>query len=169
MPDYVDTQIVIRPNASMTWQQARLTVAGMLLVALLIGGFFALRGLWPVLPFCGLEVSAFAAGLVASLRKNGYRELICFDGGVIRVQFGMTQRGATAGVTLQRAQTRALLEAGPHRNSPTNLVLSCCGQRVEVARGLTDEERLALHQRIRQLINPGWQVSPPATAADAGW
>lgn len=162
MSGYVDTQLVIRPNASMSWVQARRVIAWAMVVELCIGGFFVLRGLWPILPFCSLGVAAFAAGLVASVRRNGYREVLCFAGDVIRVEFGMVQQGAASRLTLQRSQTRVLLEQGPYRNNPTSLVLSCCGQRVEIARCITDEERLALRQRIRQLIHPGWVPTEPA-------
>lgn len=164
MTEYVNTRLEIGPNASMSWPQAKWVIAGMVLVSSSIGGFFAVFGLWPILPFCGLEVAAFAAALVASVHRNGYRELVCFDGDVIQVEFGMAQRAAAARVTLQRAQTRVFLEPGPYRNSPTSLILSCCGQRVEIARCVTDEERLALCQRIRQLIHPGWVMPVPAAA-----
>lgn len=156
MSEYIDTRLVISPNASLSWTQAKRVIAWMVVVELGIGGFFVLQGLWPILPFCSLWVAAFAAGLVASVRRNGYREVLCFDGDVIRVEFGTVQQGAASRLTLQRAQTRVILERGPYRNSPTSLVLSCCGQHVEIARCVTDEERLALRQRIRQLIHPGW-------------
>lgn len=164
MPEYINTRLIIRPNASMSLAQAKRVIAWMVVAALSIGGIFVVQGLWPILPFCGLEVAAFAVGLLASVRRNGYREVLCFDGDTIRVEIGMVQQTAASRLTLQRAQTRVLLERGPYRNSPTSLILSCCGQRVEIARCITDEERLALRQRIRQLIHPGWVPPEPAAA-----
>lgn len=164
MLEYIDTRLVIRPNASMSWLQAKHVIAWTVAAELGIGVYFVLQGLWPILPFCVVGVAAFAAALVASVRKNGYREVLSFNRGEIRVEFGMVEQGIASTVTLQREQTRVLLERGPYRSSPASLTLSCCGQRVEIARCTTDEERAALSQRIRQLIHPGWV--PPTPAAE---
>ena len=157
---WIDTRLVVEPNASLSWAQAKLVIGWMCLVSLGIGLFFAVHGFWPVLPFCGMGLVAFAAGLLVSLRQNDYREVICFEGGRIQVQFGTLRRAHASTVSLQRNHTRVMLERGPYRNSPALLVMSCCGQRVEVGRCLTDDERTALCQRMQQLIHPGW-VPPP--------
>lgn len=162
MEEWEDTRLVIGPNASLSWRQGRVVVLLVGAVSASIGTFFWAHGLWPVMPFCGLEFAAFAAGLLVSLRRNAYREVITFEGDCLRVEFGSLHHRASAALEFRRAQTRALLEPGSYRNSPTRLVLQCCGQCVEVARCLTDEERLALRQRVRQLIHPGWV--PPAPA-----
>lgn len=165
MPDYVDTRLVIRPNASLSWTQAKRVIAGVTLFAAGMGGYFTELGLWPMLLFLALAIAALAAGLVASVGKNGYREVLDFSDHVIRVRVGLTRSSAVE-IVLQRPQTRVLLEQGPYRNSPSRLVLSCKEQRLEIARCVTDEERAALSQRIKQLIHPGW-VRPGQVAAQA--
>ena len=164
--NWENTRLVIGPNASLSWREGNAVVLLMGMVSVSIGVFFWAHGLWPVMPFCGLEFAAFAAGLWVSLRRNAYREVITFEDDRIRVEFGTLRQPASASVELRRAQTRAVIEPGPYRNSPTRLVFECCGQRVEVALCLTDDERLALRQRVRQLIHPGW--TPPAGAGGKG-
>lgn len=167
MPDPVNTRLVIGPNASMSVRQAVGFMAWMCTVSLAIGGFFAWRGLWPVLPFAGLELAALGAALAVSLRRNRYREMVCFDGEEIRIEVGQIGRGAGLTVRLARGATRVLLESGPYRNSPTRLVLSCQGQQLELGRCLTDAERLRLAGRMRELIHPGWRRAPAGSTESA--
>jgi uncharacterized membrane protein len=167
MPDPVNTRLVIGPNASMSVRQAVGFMAWMCTVSLAIGGFFAWRGFWPILPFAGLELAALAAALGVSLRRNRYREMVVFDGDEIRVEVGEIGRGAGLAIRLVRGATRVLLESGPYRNSPTRLVLSCQGQQLELGRCLTDEERLRLAGRLRELIHPGWRQTPAARTESA--
>jgi uncharacterized membrane protein len=156
----VNTRLVIGPNASLSARQAALFMVWMCTVSLAIGGFFALRGFWPILPFAGLELAALGAALVVSLRRNRYREVVSFDGAAIRVEVGEVGRGAGLTVQLERGATRVLLEPGPYRNSPTRLLLSCKGQLLELGRCLTDAERSRLAARLRELIHPGWRRAP---------
>ncbi len=157
--------IVIGPNASMTARQAWCSVVVIGGFAFAVGTFLAWRGFWPVLPFAGLEIGAFGAALAVSLRRNRYREVLTFDDDVLRIEFGLIGRGAQSIVELRRGWMRVLLESGPYRNSPTRLLLNCCGQSVEIARCLTDEERERLAGRLRTLTGAAWgAVSLTASA-----
>jgi uncharacterized membrane protein len=164
IPDPV--RIVIGPNASMTARQAWYSIAVLAAFAFAAAVFLAWRGFWPVLPFAGLEIGAFGAALAVSLRRNRYREVLIFGEDILRIEFGLVGRGAQSIAELHRGWTRVSLETGPYRNSPTRLLLSCFGQRVEIARCLTDEERERLASRLRVLTGAAWRsVSPTAFAA----
>jgi uncharacterized membrane protein len=152
----VDTRLVIGPNASMSSRQAKLFMGMMCAVSFSIAGMFAMLGFWPILPFAGLELLALGAALTFSLRRNRYREVVSFDGAAIRVEVGELGRGIGSRVDLSRSRTRVLLERGPYRNSPTRLLLSSGGKRLELGRCLTDDERGRLAARMRELIHPGW-------------
>ena len=160
----MDTRLVIGPNASLKPRQAMWFMAGMSAVSLSIGGFFALLGFWPVLPFAGLELVALAAALVVCLRRNRYREVVSFEGEAIRVEVGEVGRGVATRLQLRRSGTRVLIERGPHGTSPTRLLLSGSGQQVELGRCLTDVERDRLCERMQELIHPGWRRVPAAAA-----
>jgi len=156
-PDHPkDVRLVIGPNASLgarqAWAFMGLTVA--------VGGgiavWMALHGFWLVIPFTGLELAALGAAIFVSVKRNAYREVLVFTPEHLRVEFGMVGRGVQTVVELSRTMTRALLEAGANRHEPTRLILSCAGQRVRVARCLTDEERERLCVRIKQLLTPDW-------------
>ncbi len=169
-----NTRIVIGPNASLSVRQALWFMGLMASVSLGIAGFFAVQGLWPILPFAGLELAALGAALAVVLRRNRYREVLSFDDETIRVEIGMIGQGVAGCIELSRTRTRVLLEHGPHRNSPTRLLLTDAGRRVEIAGCLTDEERERIAERARELIHPGWRRVPvgsesPKAVSGAWW
>lgn len=125
-------------------------------VGLGIAAWMAAHGFWPVVPFAGLELSALAAAVYVSVKRNAYREVLVFEPQELRIESGMLGRGAASVIQLSRSMTRVMLEQGEHRNDPNRLVLSCAGQRVRVARCLTDEERVRLAARIKELLTPAW-------------
>ncbi|HEY0975177.1 MAG TPA: DUF2244 domain-containing protein [Solimonas sp.] len=161
----LDTQIVLGPNASLSLGQAWAFMGLTVTMGLGIAAGFAVLGFWPVLPFAGLELAALGAALWASMRRNGYREVLCFDEREVRVEFGRLGQGPERQVRFPRGWTRATLEPGPTRLAPTRLVLSSAGRRVVVGRCLTDEERERLSARLRELLNPGMAVRPGVAGA----
>ncbi|SEP91152.1 Uncharacterized membrane protein [Solimonas aquatica] len=148
-----DTQIVIGPNASLSVTQAWLFMGLTALVSMVIGIAMVSQGLWPVLPFAGLELLALGAGLYVSVRRNAYREVIRFGEETVYIEFGALGRGVLASASLPRYWVRAVLEAGGSAHAPTQLALVYAGQRVRIGRCLTDEERELLHQRLQDLLS----------------
>jgi len=122
-------------------------------------------GFWPVLPFAGLELAAVGAALAVALRRNRYREVVSFAGARVTVEFGLAGRSVQAVVDFPRAWTRVWLERGSRRHQPTRLILGSSGQRVEIGRCLTDEEREQLVERFRSLLQ---KPVVTTTAAQAG-
>jgi hypothetical protein len=56
----LEYRIELAPNCSLTPQGARLFVGSLAAATFGLAGFLALRGLWPVLPFAGLEIGLLA-------------------------------------------------------------------------------------------------------------
>jgi uncharacterized membrane protein len=157
---------VIGPNASMSARQALGFFVGTCLLCLGIATAIALQGLWPVLPFAGLELGALGAALWIVVRRNRYREVVRFDGDRLRVEFGVVGEGVRACCEWPRVGTRVWVDAGPYPSSPTRLVLACGGQQLTIGSCLTDAERLALARRLKELIHPAW-VAAGAAAGSA--
>ena len=55
--------LIAQPNNSANWRLNKLIIAAFALWWSLIAGFFVLRGLWPIVPFVGLEVGGLALAL----------------------------------------------------------------------------------------------------------
>lgn len=155
-----ETRIVIGPNASLSvrhaWQFMLLVTA----VSLGIATLMIAQGLWLVLPFTGLELSALGAALWVAMRRNTYREVLVFDEHGVRFEFGDIGRGPTARLEFARSATRVWLESGHNRHAPNRLILSAAGQRISLGRCLTDQERERLNWRIKQLLTPDWCGKP---------
>lgn len=160
-----ETQLVIGPNASLSVRQAWLFMAATVMLGFGIAVGMAVQGFWLILPFAGLELSALGVALYVSVRRNAYREVIRFDGEQLTVAFGAVGRGIGGTVSLPRAWTQVRLEAGAHRHAPTGLMLCSSGQRVQLARCLTDEERERLYRRLQELLSPAWRNLPGVPAA----
>lgn len=149
-------------------------MATLILVASPIIAWSVVLGLWLVLPFLGLELLAMSVALGVCMHRNRYREVIEITEKHVRAQFGMLGRGAGSTVEMPRHWTRVRLEVGLKRNDPTRLLLACSGQRVEIGRCLTDEERERLAVRLRELLKPVGHVSvatdrdPPAENLSLG-
>lgn len=161
----IDARLVIGPNASLSWLDARRFMFIVAAVALAVAGWFAARGFWPVLVFAGLNLVALGIALAVSLRHNDYREILNFNGEEIHLKFGFAGRGVAFSATLPRRTTRAMLEKGPYRTSPTRLVLRWEERRLEIGQCLTDAERVDLCRRIRELLQPGWERPQPDAPA----
>ncbi|MDN5873679.1 MAG: DUF2244 domain-containing protein [Sinobacteraceae bacterium] len=160
-----DTRLVVEPNASLSWRDARRFLMIVGAVAFVVAGWCALRGLWPVLVFAAANLVALGVALVVCLRHNAYREVLSFDGDEIRLAFGFAGRGVAFRATVPRRVVRAMVEKGPYRTSPTRLVLRWDGRCIEVGQCLTDAERVDLCCRIRQLLQPGWERPQPIVSA----
>lgn len=150
----VETRLVIGPNASLTSRQAAWFMAVASLFGLGIAAVFAALGFWPIFPFAGLELTALGAALWVSLKRNHYREVLCFAAGQLAVEFGTLDTGVQRRVVLPRSWTQVVLERGERASDPLRLLLMYAGQRIEIGRCLTDEERSRLGQRIRELLKP---------------
>ena len=149
----LETRFVLGPNASLSVRGAWAFMISVSLATLGTASWCAVHGFWPVLPFAGLELAAVGWALTVSMRRNRYREVVSFEHDQVRIEFGVAGQGASALVTLPRGWTRSWIErdAG-RRHAPTRLVLGCSGQRVQVGRCLTDDEREVLVRRFGQLL-----------------
>jgi uncharacterized membrane protein len=152
-----DTRLVICPNASLSARHAWYFMALTASLGLSIGLSFCLNGFWPILPFCGLELAALGLALWVTQRRNRYRETLDFSPDRVLVRFGNLGEGRAAEVDWPRYWVRVVLEPGPNRNSHSRLLLTSAGQRLLVARCLTDQEREDLYSRIQELLPPVWQ------------
>ncbi len=172
LPAMSTTRIVIGPNASLDFRGAIWFLGSLSALALTVAMVCVFIGFWPVLPFAGAELMAVTAAVWVSLRRNRYREVVTVDESRLRVEFGLAGRdgqgGARSSVEFPRPWVRVVIEAGAHRHDPRRLWLCCSGQRVGIARCLTDEEREALAARLKELISvkPAWGRSLATERAD---
>jgi uncharacterized membrane protein len=154
-------RIELAPNCSLTPRSARVFVGGLACVTFAVAGFFALQGLWHILPFAGLEIGLLWWAVRASLRAGQQRELILISAdSVVIERHGAARPTRTV---FARHWATVKLRDPPAAQHPSRLMIESHGRGCEVGRFLTEEERLGLAGRLRQLV--GQSSESPALDA----
>jgi uncharacterized membrane protein len=150
-------ELVLQPNGSLTQEQARLflwlTAGGCLAIALC----FTLQGMWPVLPFAGLEIGVLVLALRASMQHSRHREVIHVSDDTIHIE--RRDRGGIHRSQFTRHWARVSVRAAALPRHPSRLIIESQGRQCELGRFLTEEERHAVALQLRQLVG-GMNASP---------
>ena len=143
-------RIELAPNCALTTRSAALFVGSLACVVFVVALFFASRGMWPVLPFAGLEVGLLAWAVRASLRQGARREVIrVSDASVVVEQVGV---GGSRQSVFPRHWARVKLRDPQRSAHPSRLTIESHGRACEVGRFLTEEERRGLALRLQRLV-----------------
>ena len=122
-----DHTLVLRPNLSLSWRQAKVLLVVMALVLAGIASGFAVVGLWPVLPLAGAEWLALAAALYLVQRRGHRMEIVSVRGGRVAVEKGCGPSRA-AKWEFPRGWVRVRLHRSRVRGYPSRLVLAMHGR-----------------------------------------
>ena len=157
--DVAPFSIEIRPNCSLTVRGARLFFASACLMPFGMGGFLALKGFWPILPFAGLEMALLAWALKVSLERRFHSQTIIVTESNVSVE--SRQRLATERVVFPRHWAQVKLRRPAAGLHPSRLTIESHGRRCELGSFLTEEERGGLAARLQRLIgrvneSPSW-------------
>lgn len=144
-------RIVLRPNRSWTWRSNTYFVATLLSVSLIVATSFAFRGLWLVLPFSALEMSALFTCLYFCVRRTHEQEVLTFSVDELVVEKG---HGRPEHVyRFSRFFARFLVESASHPWYQDRIEIQARTERVEIGRFLTPEEKMRLVKQLRLMIN----------------
>lgn len=148
----VERRFVLAPNLAPNWGQTMRIFLLLSSVCMSIALVCAWFGLWPVIPFAGLEIIALGTGLYVSARRSLDREVIDVDGGVLRVQKGRGRAEHTW--HMERTWTEVVLRRLPKRWGETQLVLRSRDLEVIIGGFLDAEERSSLARELKRCIGP---------------
>ena len=143
-------RFVLSPNCSISWRELLLFYCLTCVVALAVGLFFTLQGLWLVLPFSGLEMLALGIGLYVTSRKVYRREVITLDPECIRIEKGV--RRADQIWEFKTAWVRVVNECRGGRGARRTLAIGMSGESVEVGSFLANWEKDALAFQLKDCI-----------------
>ncbi|MDH3631688.1 MAG: DUF2244 domain-containing protein [Gammaproteobacteria bacterium] len=143
-------RIVLSPNCSISWRELVLFYLFTCLVAIAVGLFFTLQGMWMVLPFSGLEMLALGTGLYLTSRKVYRKEVITLDPDRTRIEKGV-QRVAQSW-EFKTPWVRIIDEPRDGRNSRRRLAIGVHGAAVEVGSFLANSEKDALAFQLKDCI-----------------
>lgn len=143
-------RIVLSPNCSISWRELVLFYLATCLIALAVGLFFTLQGLWLVLPFSGLEMLALGAGLYVTSRKVYRKEVITLDAEHTRIEKGVQR--VDQSWEFKTPWVRVIDELPDKRRPRRRLAISMYGESVEVGSFLANSEKEALAFQLKGCI-----------------
>jgi uncharacterized membrane protein len=143
-------RIVICPNCSLSLRGAALFFGGLCLFCFTLAGVLALMGMWPVLPFSGLEMLLLGWALHASLARRYRAEIITLTESDISVE--SRDRTRSHLTVFQRHWAQVKLRRPASRLHPSRLTIESHGRQCELGSFLTDEERYGLALRLQRLV-----------------
>ena len=143
-------RIVLSPNCSIRWRDLVFFYILTCVIALAIGIFFTLQGLWLVLPFSGLEMLALGYCLYLTSRKVYRQEVITLDSDRTRVEKGVQRINDSW--EFETPWLRLVDESRGPRNRDRRLALGSHGNYVEVGDFLDHSEKEALAFQLKDCI-----------------
>ena len=154
--------IQIAPNCSLRPQSAVLFFASICTVSFTIAGVLAFKGLWPILPFAGLEMLVLGWALKVSMRRRHFSQTILLTDDLVRVE---TRDGSRVRqIEFTRHWARVTLRRADFRLHPSRLTIESHGRACEVGSFLNEEERRALAGQLMRSIGR-INESPPLSNA----
>lgn len=120
--------------------------------------FFVLQGLWPILPFWGLEMLVLGVALHLSLKRRHYRQELLLTDAEIRI-ITISQAGSQ-NHQFSRHWANVKLRKAKSDLHPSRLLIESHGRAFEVGSFLTEEERRSLARRLQALVGRRCE-SPP--------
>jgi uncharacterized membrane protein len=150
--------LLVVPNQSLSWHGNKVFIAVTGAILLTLAVYFALYGLWLIVPFAGLELAGLWAALYYTSLRQQCREVIRFTETEVVVQRGRHRpRGE---VRLPRHWSRFIIrDCGTW--APKRLWLRCHDRQVELAARLGADEKECLIGMLREITgDTRWQNIP---------
>jgi uncharacterized membrane protein len=124
-----------------------------------MGGFLALKGFWPILPFGGLEMLLLAWALKVSLERRFHSQTITVTDSDVRIESLVRDRSER--VVFPRHWAQVKLRRPAARLHPSRLTIESHGRQCELGSFLTEAERRGLALRLARVIgrvneSPPW-------------
>lgn len=141
---------VLRPNYSLSWKAAKLCFATIAGVTLTVALAFTLAGLWPILPFAGLELAVLGYCFYRCATNAQSCEVITVGPQVVKIEKG--RHRPEDRWHLPRAWAAVAVERHVIRGYPSRLFLRSHGRLVELGRFLNEDERRDLASDLRRTL-----------------
>jgi uncharacterized membrane protein len=130
--------LIAQPNNSANWQLNKLIIAALVLWWGLLAGFLALRGLWPIIPFAGLEVGGLALALYYASWKLQQRHVLRFSNQLLTLQKGAYHPSRTWQFARDSASLSIEVQAQPW--DPLKLFLCDRNQQIPIGNFLNRDD-----------------------------
>ena len=143
-----ESLLIVRPNQSASWRTNKLIITALSLWIGAIACTFAAIGLWPILPFAGLEIGALASALYFACWKLQQRHVLRFHENGLTLEKGcyyprFTWRFARDAVSLS-------VEVQRHPWDPLKIFLCSREEQIPLGNFLNKDDSKKLLKLLRQ-------------------
>ena len=153
-------RIVICPNCSLTVRGALVVFSSACTLCLGIAVAFTAFGLWPILPFAGMEMILLGWALHESLARRHQAQTLTITDADVSVE--SRDRSSRRQVVFQRYWAQVKLSCPASRVHPSRLTIESHGRGCELGEFLTEDERRGLALRLKRLIGRMNEAPPLA-------
>jgi uncharacterized membrane protein len=162
-PETPTKRIIIVPNRSISAAGLCIFFSMMGTVTLLVAGWFAWFGFWPILVYAVAELGWLAYCLRLCVHRTRYSEIITITPERVVVEQGEPEHREV--MEFSRMWARVIMRKPSSRLASRQVLICSHGRGCEVGLCLTDIERGGLSRRLGELI--GEVAAAPPLADDA--
>ena len=135
---------------SLSWDNCKILIYAVASFGLLIGLIGLVLGYPLILPFCGIEVLAFAAAFYFVQLKGKIREIIKFDGDMIIVKQYL--RGKTLSIKANKRWVLVQLQRPTTPLEVLKLYISYSGKTIELGSFLNESEKSRFANLLKRAL-----------------
>ena len=144
--------IVLRPNASFTWQANLYVLYFLMSVSLTIGIGFAFMGAWMILPYSLLEIAVLTICIYLCVQKCNRQEVITVKEHEVTIAKGI--RNPSEIWHYQRLWAKFLVKPAPHPWEDQKVSIRSHGKELELGSFLTRREKNSLVAHLKRIVPP---------------
>ncbi len=146
--DNDEALLIAQPNRSASWRINKLIIAAFALWWMLIASFFLLKGLWPIIPFAGIEVGGLALALYYVCWKLQQRHVLRFQDTRITLQKGAYYPRFSWSFPLDAVSLSVEIQAHPW--DPLKIFLCSSEQVIPIGNFLNQDDSKKLLKLLRE-------------------
>jgi uncharacterized membrane protein len=140
--------LIVQPNRSANWQLNKLVITAFACWWLLIASFFVLKGLWPIVPFAGIEVGGLAIALYYVCWKLQQRHVLRFCSAQLTLQKGAYYPRLSWSFPLEAVSLS--VEVQPHPWDPFKIFLCSKEHAIPIGNFLNKDDSKKLLKLLRE-------------------
>ena len=144
------TTIVLRPNNSSSWQFNMQILASLSAIILLLSGYFAMQGLWLVLPFALIVIATVYICLYLRVRANFETEVITFNDSTVVIERGNNHVENTW--KYHRLWAKIFVKRPPVRGYPKQIFIRSHGKELELGSFLNKKDKEILIKDLKTVV-----------------
>lgn len=142
--------IVLRPNNSASWQLNMAIIGLVTLMLFIVCVYFALKGLWLVFPFAGLEVVALYICFYLRVRANNRTEVITFDRDTVVIEQG--NFFAEKSWKYHRLWAKIFVKKPRYSGHPKQVMIRSHGKELELGAFLNNQDKEVLIKDLKNIV-----------------